>query len=505
CRVKMKLLAFLCMSVLLAHIHLSVAGKIKLFKAFKKTTKTKTNLDAKTKHSILEKAKNPTSNKGSYPKQPEGSYPQYPGSQPQYPARGYPQNPNQHGGYPQYPNQHGGYPQYPNQHGGYPQYPNQHGGYPQYPNQHGGYPQYPNQHGGYSNPGSYPGYPARGYPQYPNQHGGSPYHGSYPQYPQYPAGHFPAPGYGGGYGNYPGSYINHNPNNRILSPHYGGSFGFGGYGGGGGSPFSSSARSRGLSREGGHPKQPKQSNQGGYPGGYPRQQSGSYYNPYPGMGSPYSNRGYPGGYINANPNNKILSPRYGGSFGYGGYGSRGGSPFSQSVQGMGLFPNSKSKGFGRSAVMAAGGGAVVGMALGYGLGRFPRPDFQFHNPQQEYYYNHYMHRKYGTRSTDTNDYSRDYSFKTPSGSYDNFMDDCVKRIDLSAESQKPPSKPISRTPSEASSPLTNNTTNATTPASPSPQESSSAEDDDTVSIVEIGYPALIEQLKARKCLERYMV
>ncbi|XP_054895350.1 uncharacterized protein LOC129365848 [Poeciliopsis prolifica] len=261
---------------------------------------------------------------------------------------------------------------------------------------------------------------------------------------------------------------------------------------------------QGSNPQGGQPKQPKQSNQGGYPGGYPRQQGGGYYNPYAGMGSPYSNRGYPGGYINANPKNKILSPRYGGSFGYGGYGSRGGSPFSQSVQGMGFFPNSNSRGFGRSAMIAAGGGAVAGMALGYGLGRFPRPDFNFHNPQQEHYYNYYMYRKYGTRSTDANDYSRDYRFNTPTRSYDNFMDDCMKTIDLSAESEKPPSKPTSRTPSRESIPLTNNTTNTTTPSSPSSQEPSSAEDDDTVSIVEIGYPALMEQLKVRKCLERYV-
>ena len=31
------------------------------------------------------------------------------------------------------------------------------------------------------------------------------------------------------------------------------------------------------------------------------------------------------------------------------------------------------------------------------------------------------------------------------------------------------------------------------------------DDEDTVSIVEIGYPMLIEQLKAHRCLELYMV
>ncbi|XP_043964702.1 prisilkin-39-like isoform X1 [Gambusia affinis] len=390
----MKLLACLCLSVFLAHIHLSVAGKIKLSKPFK-TTKIKT--------------KNPTSNKGSYPKQPEGGYPQYPGSQPQYPARGYPQYPNQHGGY--------------SNPGGYPGYPAR--GYPQYPNQHGGYPQYPNQHGGY--------------PQYPNQHGGSPYHGSYPQYPQHPAGHYPAPGYGGGYGNYPGSYINHNPNNRILSPHYGGSFGFGGYGGG------------------------------------------------------------------------------------------GGSPFSHSVQNMGFAPSDQSKGFGRSAAMAAAGGAMAGMALGYGLGKFPHPNFHFHNPHQEYYYNYYMYKRYGRKSSDRDDYSRDYNFNQSSEDFDKFMTSCMKRTDLlPGEKQRSQTKPLTTTTTTTSATNTAITTRSnitaagnasfTANSTNNPLNESDVTNlkvsqtlqnneanDDTVSIVEIGYPALINQMKEKRCTELYVV
>ena len=39
-----------------------------------------------------------------------------------------------------------------------------------------------------------------------------------------------------------------------------------------------------------------------------------------------------------------------------------------------------------------------------------------------------------------------------------------------------------------------------------PKGSSKADkDDDTVSIEEIGYPALIDQVKSRRCLEEYMV
>ncbi|XP_044050973.1 calcium-binding protein P-like isoform X2 [Siniperca chuatsi] len=317
--------------------------------------------------------------------------------------------------------------------------------------------------------------------------------------------------------------------------------------------------------KGGTLKRPKQFNQGGYPqqpgrpggypnhGGYPQQPghpAGGYpARGYPAQGSPYgggygshggygghgSYGGYPGGYMNYNPNNKILSPHYGGSFGYGGRSVGGGSPFSQSVHAMGVYPKDNSRGFGRSAVMAAAGGAMVGMALGYGLGRFPRPPFNFHNPQEEYYYNHYMYRKYGTRSTDTNDYSRDYRYNQPPQAYDSYMDSCMKRTDLlPVDNQKPNNKPAATTTTSVTttttaSPDTGIGSNATksnstaaqnsptsAPSTPRPLNESEVkpvppvavsndDDDDTVSIVEIGYPALIDQLKVRRCLELYMV
>lgn len=293
-----------------------------------------------------------------------------------------------------------------------------------------------------------------------------------------------------------------------------------------------SNNNQGSTSQGGYPKQQGQNNQGGYPvqGGYPRQQGGGYYNQYPGRGSPYGggHGGYPGGYINYNPNNRILSPRYGGSFGYGGYNIRGGSPFSQSVSAMGMYPDARSKGFGRSAVMAAAGGSMAGMALGYGLGNFPRPHFNFHRPQEEYYYNHYMYRKYGTRSSAHNNYGSDYKFTPPPQDYDSYMDMCMKRTDLlSANNQNSKTRPTASTTAKATdtSLVTfNNNTGATkvnssavensmtpVPSTPRPlnqpynDPSNSAEDDDTVSIVEIGYPALIEQLKAKRCLELYMV
>nr|XP_020449601.1 uncharacterized protein LOC109956649 [Monopterus albus] len=280
------------------------------------------------------------------------------------------------------------------------------------------------------------------------------------------------------------------------------------------------------------------------PGGYPVQ-GGYYQQPrYPAQSSPYaggyggygSYGGYPGGYINYNPNNRVLSPHYGGSFGYGGYGVSGGSPFSHSVQEMGMYPSDQSRGFGRSAVMAAAGGAMAGMALGYGLGRFPRPHFHFHNPQEEHYYNHYMYRKYGTKSTDTNDYSRDYSYTQPPETYDRYMDSCMKRADLlPAKNQKPKHKPAATTTTTSTTTNTSvpdtgtgsNTTKSnitaagpsspSAPSTPSPlnqleaspvppvsQSLQKADDDDTVSIVEIGYPALIKQLKVRRCIELYM-
>lgn len=253
--------------------------------------------------------------------------------------------------------------------------------------------------------------------------------------------------------------------------------------------------------------------------------------------------------MNYNPNNKILSPRYGGSFGYGSHGYGGGSPFSRSVQNMGYKPSYQSQKFGRTAVMAAAGGAVAGMALGYGLGRFPRPHFDFRSRHEEYYYNHYMYRTYGSKSTDTNDYSRDYTYSKPPESYNNFMDSCVRRQDLLPAENRQPNNKQDATTTTATTTTTNatvpttttaapdsgtssnlksnstaaNTTSTSAPSALSPLNQTGAEpvpsasqvlqktstdddnDDDTVSIVEIGYPALIKQLKVRRCLELYMV
>ncbi|ROI37081.1 hypothetical protein DPX16_3019 [Anabarilius grahami] len=264
-----------------------------------------------------------------------------------------------------------------------------------------------------------------------------------------------------------------------------------------------------------------------------------------------------------------MSPGYGGN--YGGYGQGGRSPFAQSVQSMGMAPSTNSRGFGKQAIMAAGVGAVAGMALGYGLGSFPRPRFNFHNPQEEYYYNNYMYKRYGQTPPDSNVNGNtnvngnvngntnsqggkpgdagstsggkgnvnpyDIFQNPPPESYDNFMDKCMKRTDLfreklegrsrrstdlfeakAAEVEDDPSgaqenttsnnSTADRASTDASSFITSNPPE--TPSQPQKQTQereaeANDEDDDTVSVMEIGYPALIEQMKARRCVGLYMV
>lgn len=152
----------------------------------------------------------------------------------------------------------------------------------------------------------------------------------------------------------------------------------------------------------------------------------------------------------------------------------GGSPFARSAMNQGYMPKMESKGFAKKAMLAAGVGAMAGMAVGYGLGRFPRPHFHFRSQEEEYYYNNYMYRRYGTQSTDQKDYGRDYEYKPPprAESYDKYMDKCMNQTDLLKDYDK---------------------------------SDVDEEDKDTVSIEEIGYPSLIEQMKARRCVEKYMV
>uniref|UniRef100_A0A671P0Z6 Glutenin, high molecular weight subunit PW212-like n=1 Tax=Sinocyclocheilus anshuiensis TaxID=1608454 RepID=A0A671P0Z6_9TELE len=337
---------------------------------------------------------------------------------------------------------------------------------------------------------------------------------------------------------------------------------------------------------GGNPAQGGYPAQGSYPNRYPGQ-AGGYGNPYPaggsypgypvrggsspnqfgggfaGAGAGAGAGGYPGAaqYPYWNPNNKIMSPSYGGNYGSYGYGGR--SPFAQSVQSMGMAPSIQSKGFGKQAILAAGAGAVAGMALGYGLGSFPRPRFNFHNPQEEYYYNNYMYKRYGQPPPDgnvnvngnTNSQGRspgdagstsagqgnvnphDIFQNPPPQSYDSFMDKCMKRTDLLREKPEGRSRrstdlveaqaaEVGDDPTGAQENTTSNNSTAErdisgtnsfvtssppeTPSQPQKQtqerkaEAEDDDDDDTVSIMEIGYPVLIEQLKARRCVELYM-
>lgn len=184
--------------------------------------------------------------------------------------------------------------------------------------------------------------------------------------------------------------------------------------------------------------------------------------------------------------------------------------------------------------MAASGGVVAKMAVDYGLGRFPRPQFQFQSPEEEYYYNHYMYTMYGVKSTDANDYSRDYAYSKPLDNYERHMNTCMKTIELLPEKKQQKSNKTALNPTSASSILVpnNDTDNNTaadnssssatpnhlnqteakplSPTSPITREAANAttaldHDDDTVSILETGYPALIKMKKVRKCVKIYIV
>uniref|UniRef100_A0AAY4AIJ0 Prion protein n=1 Tax=Denticeps clupeoides TaxID=299321 RepID=A0AAY4AIJ0_9TELE len=345
---------------------------------------------------------------------------------------------------------------------------------------------------------------------------------NYPRQPVYPNQQNPARG---GTGTSYGGNTNMNP-------------GAGGYPQGGNYPGA-----------GGYPNQQYPGRGGYYPGagGYPNQQNpgqqypGGGYNPgYPAGGQGWGQAGgygggYGGGYPNWNPNNKVLSPHYGGGFGHGGYGQMGGSPFSNHVKNMGYAPSVKSKGFAKKAMLAAGVGAVAGMAVGYGLGRIPRPHFSFRNPQEEYYYNNYMYQRHGSGSTTNNEGGQEYKFNPPPKSdksfqsYEKYMDSCMKRSDLldkqgrsvamsglqsdqpqeaDAESKMPratPDLPDSSPQKTATGQeLTVSPEVPKKDLGPAGIRNKEEEEEDTVSIEEIGYPALIEQLKARRCVELYM-
>ncbi|XP_051764751.1 prion protein b [Ctenopharyngodon idella] len=349
------------------------------------------------------------------------------------------------------------------------------------------YPRQPSHPGAGSNPG-YPNqqYPGRGGSNpggYPHQNPGA---GSYPAGGSYPSAGGNPNQYPGRGGVIPGGYPNQNPGTGGFSNQYPGRSGYspGGYPAAGFYPV----------RTAGQP--------GGYPGGHPS------------IG---------GGYPNWNPNNKILSPHYGGSFGGGGFGM-GGSPFSQTVRGMGYGPSVQSKSFAKKAMLAAGVGAMAGMAVGYGIGNFPRPNFQFRSPQEERHYNNYMYQHQGTHSKGGNNKrGPSYTSKLPpqAQSYDQFMNTCMKQSDLLKEQNMKDS--AVRNNIQRDEPLTdylsmnkdylekgelekNDTTSPTTVIDyPKDAGIHNDEDDDTVSMIEIGYPALIEQMKTRKCVEQYLV
>ncbi|XP_026075468.1 prion protein b [Carassius auratus] len=450
--------------VLMAMLHSSSGGKKLLWS---KNTPSKKPSD---------KPSQGTKTQLNYPRQPyypgAGSKPgnpkqQYPGrgsSSPgagSYPAGG--SNPSAGGNPNQYPGRGGSNP------GGYP---NQNPGAGAYPA--GG--RHPSAGG---NPNQYPGRGGSNTGEYPNQNPGA---GSYPAGGTYPLAGGNPNQYPGRGGSNTGGYPNQNPAGGGYSNQYPGRSGYspGAYPAGGSYPV----------RTAGQPV--------GYPGGHPS------------IG---------GVYPNWNPNNKILSPRYGGSFG-GGRFDNGGSPFSNTAKSMGFGSSLKSKGFAKKAILAAGIGAMAGMAVGYGIGNFPRPNFQFNSPHEERQYNHYMYERQGIHSKGRNNQvGPNYTSKQPPQSYEQLMSTCMKRNDLLKEQDTTDSadhKNIQR-----DEPLTdyaamnidylekaglekNDTTSPTTVNNYPEAAVISENDDDTVSIIQIGYPALIEQMKARKCVELYL-
>uniref|UniRef100_A0A8C1LP48 Prion protein b n=1 Tax=Cyprinus carpio TaxID=7962 RepID=A0A8C1LP48_CYPCA len=543
--------------VLMAVLHNSSGGKTGGKSTPSKKPSNKPSQGTKTQSNYPRQPSNPAagSNPG-YPNQQHpgrdtsGSYTSAGGTPNQYPGRGG----SSPGGYPKQNPGVGSYPaggSYPSAGGNPNQYPVRGGSSP------GGYPNQNPVAGSYPAGGSYPS--AGGKPnQYPGRGGSSPggYRKQNPGVGSYPAGgSYPSAGgnpnqYRARGGSSPGGYPNQNP--------VAGSYPAGGsYPSAGGNP--NQYPGRGGSSPGGYPNQnpgagtypaggsypsaggyPNPGRGGVNPGGYPNQipAGGGYSNQYPGR-SGYSPGGYPaggsypvrtagqpvgypgghpsigGGYPNWNPNNRILSPRYGGSFGGGRFGT-GGSPFSNTVKSMGYGPSAKSKGFAKKAMLAAGIGAVAGMAVGYGIGNFPRPNFQFRSPQEERQYNHYMYSRQETHSKDRNNKGGpNYTSKQPSQahepnpqSYEQYMSTCMKQKDLLKEQNTTDS--ADRKNIQRAEPLTdiaavNDTTFPMTVSDYPKAAAVREDDDDTVSIMQIGYPALIEQMKSRKCVELYLV
>lgn len=146
------------------------------------------------------------------------------------------------------------------------------------------------------------------------------------------------------------------------------------------------------------------------------------------------------------------------------------------------------------------------MAVGYGMGRVTRPHFQFRSPQEEYYYNRYMHKKHSVQSTNTISNGGDGGKPQ---TYESYMDSCMKNTDLLSEPKNKTAATNTTTGVPSAPDPGNNTAadNSSAPSTPHPTNQTETGDDDgddAVSIVEIGYPALIKQMMVKRCLESYM-
>lgn len=146
------------------------------------------------------------------------------------------------------------------------------------------------------------------------------------------------------------------------------------------------------------------------------------------------------------------------------------------------------------------------------------------HPAAERHYNQSLYQHQGTHSKGVNNKggsSNTSKLPPQAQSYDQFMNTCMTKGDLLKEQNMKDSavrNNIKRDESltdylgmnedylEKGEPEKNNTASTTTVSDyPNGAGIHNDEDDDTVSIVQIGYPALIEQMKACKCVEQYLV
>ncbi|MFT7817755.1 spidroin-2-like [Arapaima gigas] len=233
------------------------------------------------------------------------------------------------------------------------------------------------------------------------------------------------------------------------------------------------------------------------------------------------------------------------------------------LQSKGYSPSIKSKSFGKKAALAAGLGGVGGMVIGKKMGR---SKFRFHNPVEERMYNDYMYHRHRAHAvgdhtlydpnplnpkwTDPsqmdpwrNESNNNRAYVPPGQSFKNFMKSCMKRTDLLkgqhdditwqatdgvtsqginpkvTSKQGPQEELLNKSLGNEKLKTVgagNGSINVTSSQgetvdilvwdnSKAPAADPQEDDNDTVSILEIGYPELIEQLMVQRCQEFFIV